>query len=67
MRMNSPCYNCEDRHENCHADCTKYNVWLANYHTKKDSENKNKSEYVTGNDIQIASVERATHKKARRG
>jgi len=67
MRMNSPCYNCEDRHENCHADCLKYNEWLTDYHKLKEGADKNKVDYITNTDIQIESVCRATRKKARRG
>lgn len=27
--MQSPCYDCPDRHENCHAKCDKYHAFKA--------------------------------------
>ena len=25
--MNSPCYQCKDRHQGCHAECETYREW----------------------------------------
>ena len=43
----NPCFKCENRHENCHAECDKYNNWV--------SENKGKRKGMSKQDIEYES------------
>ena len=39
-RNSAPCYMCEERHENCHSECEKYQEYKATMNKMRDAREK---------------------------
>ena len=42
--IKAPCYNCTDRHAECHATCEAYKAWAAERREKYESNRKPEAE-----------------------
>ena len=63
--MKTPCYNCADRHENCHSDCKRYKEYHSVMEEKKRVRNENKGIFEDANGYQIGSIAK-TKRRAHR-